>query len=398
MPTEIILPRLHKGQLQVKAERKRRNVIDCGRRWGKNVLLQDLAVETSMIDQAPIGWCAPIYKQVLDDYRTLADILAPVLQRKSGSEMRLELLGGGTIEFWSMDKPDSIRGKKYKRFITNEAGMIPDIVDIRNYILMPTLIDLQGDEYYAGTPKGMNGFFHLYNMTGDSWANWQMPSQTNPHIPASEFEEMRRSMTERAYQQEILARFLEGGGGVFRNVRQAATSEPLEEGIKGHSYTIGVDWGRTEDATVFDVFDENEMREVYIDRMQNTDYKMQRNRLVSLSNRFNGASILAEANSIGQPNIEALQEMDVPVTGFTTTNSTKAQIIQALELAFENGKMQILDEEVSINELMAYQSEKLPSGLIRYGAPVGMHDDTVIAKALAWWSITGGQNWYVLGE
>ena len=398
MPTEIILPSLHKGQLQVKAERKRRNVIDCGRRWGKNVLLQDLAVETSMIDQAPIGWGAPIYKQVLDDYRTLADILAPVLQRKSGSEMRLELLGGGTIEFWSMDKPDSIRGKKYKRFITNEAGMIPDIVDIRNYILMPTLIDLQGDEYYAGTPKGMNGFFHLYNMTGDSWANWQMPSQTNPHIPASEFVDMKRTMTERAYQQEILARFLEGGGGVFRNVRQAAISEPLEEGIKGHSYTIGVDWGRTEDATVFDVFDENEMREVYIDRMQNTDYKMQRNRLVSLSNRFNGASILAEANSIGQPNIEALQDMDVPVTGFTTTNSTKAQIIQALELAFENGKMQILDEEVSINELMAYQSEKLPSGLIRYGAPVGMHDDTVIAKALAWWSITGGQNWYVLGE
>ena len=381
MSTVITLPKLHDGQIQVKNERKRRNVLDMGRRWGKNILLQDLAVET-VTQKAPVGWGAPIYKQVLDDFRNLDDILKPIVTRRSASEMRLEIAGGGVIEFWSLDKPDSIRGKKYKRFIVNEAGMIPNLMDIRNFIIMPTLIDYQGDEYYSGTPKGMNGFFQLYNTTGQDWARWQMSSYTNPHIPASELDSLKDTMTERAFQQEILAQFLDDGGGVFRGVRAAAVLDPLDKG-EGQ-YVIGVDWGRSNDATVFIVIDVNSRHMVAMDRMTDTDYASQRLRLKALSERFNNAIILAEANSIGQPNIEALHNMGLYVQAFQTTNATKAAIIQGLELAFERSDIQILNDELLINELMAYQSEKLPSGLVRYNAPEGMHDDTVMALALAW--------------
>ena len=38
--------------------------------------------------------------------------------------------------------------------------------------------------------------------------------------------------------------------------------------------------------------------------------------------------------------------------------------------------------DVLLGELLAYQAERLPSGLLRYGAPEGSHDDCVIA--LAW--------------
>src|SRR3990167_9532923 len=290
----ITLPKLHTAQMQVKAERKRRNCIDCGRRWGKNVLLQDLAVETSLAHHSPIGWGAPIYKQTLDDYRTLDNILAPVITRRSASELRFDLLGGGSIEFWSLDKPDSIRGKKYKRFIVNEAGFVPKLLDIRNYIIMPTLIDYQGNEYYAGTPKGMNGFFSLYNMTGSDWARWQMPSYANPHIPASELDSLKTTMTERAFQQEILAQFLEDGAGIFRHVRQSATSEPLEVGVPGHQYVIGADWGRANAATAFKVFDIAERREVHSRRLLDTDYASQRLILKALCEKFNGAVVLAE--------------------------------------------------------------------------------------------------------
>ena len=87
---------------------------------------------------------------------------------------------------------------------------------------------------------------------------------------------------------------------------------------------------------------------------------------------------------MGQPNIEALQNMGCYVTAFTTTNATKAGIIQALELAFERSDIALLDDEYQITELTAYQSEKLPSGLVRYGSPEGLHDDTVMALAMAW--------------
>ena len=37
-----------------------------------------------------------------------------------------------------------------------------------------------------------------------------------------------------------------------------------------------------------------------------------------------------------------------------------------------------------LGELLAFQAERLPSGLMRYSAPEGMHDDCVISLALAW--------------
>ena len=344
-------------------------------------MLQDLAIEGSQ--GGHVGWAAPIYKQTLDDYRALDNILSSIVTRRSSTEMRLELVGGGVIEFWSLDKPDSIRGKKYHRFIVNEAGLIPNLLDIRNFIITPTLIDYQGDDYYAGTPKGMNGFFSLYNNNSDDWARWQMSSYSNPHIPAHELDSLKTLMPERAFQQEIMAQFLEDGGGVFRHVREASTLQPAEP-VQGGQYVIGVDWGRSNDSTVFCVMDAGTKRQVAMDRMSDTDYATQRLRLKVLADKYNHAHIIAEANSMGQPNIEALQNMGCYVTAFTTTNATKAGIIQALELAFERSDIALLDDEYQITELMAYQSEKLPSGLVRYGSPEGLHDDTVMALAMAW--------------
>jgi hypothetical protein len=248
---------------------------------------------------------------------------------------------------------------------------------------MPTLIDFAGDEWHSGTPKGMNGFFQLFNTNGEDWARWQMSSYSNPHVPAEELDSLKELMPERAFQQEILAQFLEDGGGVFRRVREASTLQPSEP-IQGGQYIIGVDWGRSNDSTVFSVIDATSRHQVCMDRMSDTDYASQRIRLAALSERYNKAHIIAEANSMGQPNIEALQGMGLYVTAFTTTNATKANIIQELELSFERGDISLLANEYQITELMAYQSEKLPSGLVRYSSPEGLHDDTVMALAIAW--------------
>lgn len=359
-------------------------MIDCGRRFGKNILLQDGAASTALAGY-PVGWGAPTYKMLLDDWKSLTNILAPVTLRRNEQEKAIELHGGGRIDFHSLDNPNAVRGKKYKRFIFNEAAFIPNLADVFNLVVRPTLIDFRGEADIAGTPKGMNGFWQFYNQTGEDWARWKMSSYSNPHVQASELDALKATMSERAFAQEIMAEFLEDGGGVFRGVRNAAlltTAEPVD----GHQYVIGVDWGRTNDATVFSVLDITTRQQVKLDRMTDTDYASQRLRLKALVERYNRAVVMAETNSMGQPNIEALQGMDVYVQGFTTTNATKAQIIQALELAFERQELTLLNDDLQTAELMAYESEKLPSGLVRYGAPEGMHDDTVMALALAWYS------------
>ena len=352
-------------------------------------MLQDGAAVVALAG-SPVGWGAPSYKMLLDDWKSLTNILAPVTIRRNEQEKSLQVVNDGRIEFFSLDNPDSIRGKKFKRFIVNEAAFVPNLLDIFNLVIRPTLIDYKGEADFAGTPKGMNGFWNLFNQQGDDWQHWQMSSYNNPHIEKSELDALKSTMLERAFQQEIMAQFLEDGGGVFRRVHEAAILQH-QEPVTGGQYIIGVDWGRTNDATVFSVFDVASMQQVTLDRMTDTDYALQRTRLKALSDRYNRASIIAESNSIGQPNIEALRGMGLSVQGFTTTNATKANIIQALELAFERGDIKILDNEIQVTELLAYQSEKLPSGLVRYNAPEGLHDDTVMAMAIAWHGLVSGQ-------
>jgi hypothetical protein len=55
-----------------------------------------------------------------------------------------------------------------------------------------------------------------------------------------------------------------------------------------------------------------------------------------------------------------------------------------LMLALEQRKLKILNDPVLISELQAFESTKLPGGGLRYAAPQGMHDDCVMALALAW--------------
>ena len=107
-----------------------------------------------------------------------------------------------------------------------------------------------------------------------------------------------------------------------------------------------------------------------------------------MADRWRVWSIYAEMNSIGGPNVEALQAEGLPVHGFTTTNESKARIVQQLALAFERGEIRIPDDEVLIAELEAFEATRLPSGKWHYGAPSGMHDDTVIALALAYEAAT----------
>lgn len=323
----------------------------------------------------------------------LTNILGPIIEKRSEQEKQLRIVGGGIMDMWSLDNPDAIRGRKYARFIVNEAAFVPNLMDIWNMVIRPTLIDMRGDAYFSGTPKGMNGFWTLFNQTGDDWMRWQMSSYSNPHIPKDELDALKDTMTERAFSQEIMAQFLEDGGGVFRNVMQSATARERSIGEEGKQYTIGADWGRTNDATVFCVIDMQTEECIYMDRMTNTDFAAQRLRLIALAQKFNNAAVLVEQNSIGTPQIEQLQREGLSVTGFITNSASKAQIIDALTLAFEQGRIKIIDNDVLKSELMAYQSERLSSGMVRYNAPDGMHDDCVIALALAWWGGVANRPW-----
>lgn len=321
-------------------------------------------------------------------WRATLRLLQPIIKAISVQDRRFELIGGGIIDFWSLDAPDSARGRKYKRIVIDEAAMIRDLEEAWQEAIRPTLTDFVGDAWFFSTPKGRNFFWSLFQRgpdpLSDDWMSWQMPTTANPYIDPAEVEAARLELPERTFAQEYLAQFLEDGGGVFRRVNEACRATEQTSRIPGHQYVMGVDWGRFEDFTVLSVIDVTTKEQVAIDRFNTIEYQTQLGRLKVLHDRFLPTQIIAEQNSIGIPLIEQMQRDDLPVQPFVTTNSTKAAAIDALSLAFERGDLAILSDPVQMAELLAYDAERLPSGLMRYGAPPGSHDDCVMSLALAW--------------
>jgi phage terminase large subunit-like protein len=392
-------PSLRHDQATIAANPAKTKVLAMGRRWGKTILGGWVTMNVLRLG-GRAAWVVPEYKNGRALWRYAASACASLAQagiyQISKTDRVITSNNGGFFAMYSADNIDAIRSEAFNLVVGDEAARIDG--DGWNDAVRPTLADADGDEILISTPKGLNWFYKEWLMGQNKqsgYASWTAPTKANPNpMIRNAYEMARVRLPERTFSQEWDAMFIEGGT-IFRRVRDASTLQPLEKDADGGQYVIGVDWGRSNDATVFCVMDVKSKCQVFMDRMTDTDYATQRLRLAALSEKFNKALIIAESNSMGQPNIEALQGMGLYVTPFTTTNATKANIIQALELAFERGEITLLDNELQIMELMSYQSEKLPSGLVRYSSPDGLHDDTVMALALAWSTISDNNNWLI---
>jgi hypothetical protein len=368
------------------AQRRRFNVVDCGRRWGKSLLGLDLATDMAL-DAYPVGWFAPTYKDLGESWRDASKLLFPIIKRKNETEKRLELITGGVIEFWSLsDNPDAGRSRKYKRVIIDEAAKAGNLKEAWEGAIRPTLADYQGDAFFFSTPKGLNYFYELYRRDGQpDWKAWQLPTSANPYIVPAEIEAARRDLPDRVFQQEYLAAFLENGA-LFSGVRELSTLARREPDPKDtRQYLIGADWGKRSDRTVFSIWDIAERKEIALHTLGNTMYTVQIAEVVRLAKAYNDALIIGEANSIGDPIIEQIAIAGARVMEFLTTAATKAYGVQSLCLACENKSITFQEDADGLAEmeLFEYQGASL-NGLPKYSAPEGFHDDVVMARVIAY--------------
>lgn len=389
------------GQARILREMRRYNVLDCGRRFGKTDL-GEILIHKPLLAGYPVGWFAPTYKFLDEAWAEIIRMYAPVIKSSNKTEKRIELITGGSLEGWTLDKEGAARGRKYKSVVIDEAAKVNRLMDIFNYDIRPTLIDYQGDAFFLSTPRGLNDFFRLWELAADSpdWMRWQMPTQENPYLSLEEVEEMRASMPDRVVRQELDAEFLEDGS-FFQNVDAACVIEHPDtpEQHKGHRIVAGLDWALSEDFTVLTILCATCGRVVDWWRANRMDFTMQRLFIVDKCDEWH-AMVLPERNSIGAPNIEMLINAGTMVergpdggAGFNTTSSTKAELIQRLATGIEKGELKAPREYA--DELRAYEVT-ITTTNPKFSAPEGQHDDRVISLALAWWKASGQDNWYMI--
>ena len=354
-----------------------------------------IAIEEALRGKT-ILWGSPTYDQCRIGWAEALHALGGI-GKANASRLELSLPNSGRVLFRSLDDPDNTRGHTADGVVIDEAAYCSP--ESWFEVVRPMLIDTGGWAWLIGSPNGHNWYWQEWVRAQDEPSSraWRAPTKgfrtvngtlertvhplENPDISDAEIHQLFGTMLEVTFQQEILAEFTEHEGQVFRNIRPNLYPPP-PEAHTGHRLTMGLDWGQKRDYTAGSIGCSDCMREVEVFHFNATDYPSQRASIKAHWDKWNGPEMLAEANSMGQPNIEQFRVDGVEVRGFTTTNASKAQLIQAMRLAFEQQSWKWLDVPWATNELEAYEMKVTPLGNVTYGAPEGLHDDGVIARAL----------------
>lgn len=421
---EVHLPRPHAAQAQVIREAARFNVLDCGRRWGKTTLGIDRLLRPAL-EGKPAGWFSPTYKMLSDTWRIVRRILAPVTERVSAQEHRLELVGGGSVEMWSLDAPDSARGRKYALVIIDEAAAVRELQEAWEAVIRPTLADYQGGAWFLSTPRGHNYFHELYQRGADpeqpDWASWQMPTRTNPHIAPEEIAAAQRDLPGPLFAQEYEASFLALAEARFNlevvNAALAVCRAPLQgaavpsgietpylslwglprPGVPYVAYTDSAE-GKGRDYTVTVVLEARTLRHVATLRDNTLEPGQHATYADKLGRWFNeafwgvernrGEAVLYVVGQTGYPRVywheESAQTLQQrlagtrPTTrlGFPVTEHTRLGLIDDLAQAIDDRSLQS-DDAVFWRECQSF----VHNDRGRPEAAPGAHDDCVLAIA-----------------
>lgn len=391
------LPALYPLQAEILRHPAQRKVVVAGRRAGKTTLGAIAAAEYLLLgkrvlitsttqDQADAFWDK--LKDWLSDLLTAGDLVKHETRR-----LLTYTPSGGRVRVKTGRHPDTLRGDDADLIIFDECALLDPATWYA--VAAPMLADRDGSALFISTPRAKNWFFHLYQRAVDPinqprWMAWRFPTHANPHLSKRAVAHLQHEMPADLYRQEILAEFLDNVGSVFRQI-VSNVGETVKKPYAG-TFIGGLDWARSNDFTVFLLIDAETRHVVAMDRFNGVDWSVQRNRILKLAQQWQPQRIIAEANSIGGPNIEALQDAGLPILPYTMGGHNKTPLIESLALAFEQHEITIPDDAVLIGELEAYERTiNRYTGRSTYSAPLGMHDDTVIALALAWYGVQHGR-------
>jgi hypothetical protein len=170
---------------------------------------------------------------------------------------------------------------------------------------------------------------------------------------------------------------------LFRNLDEIFSGQERSEPEPGHSYVCGIDLARKFDFTVVTIIDCDSGAVVAGDRFSELSWNVQYGRCSSLYKRFRCSKAFVDATGIGDVAIEELRKLAMDCEGIIFTQQSRKDLLEGLIVACDQ-KQITLPATFAIwrAELEAFECI-LDGSSIKYAAPSGMHDDTVMSLALA---------------
>jgi len=366
----IELPNPHINQQKILDSQARFRVVMCGRRFGKSELSQ-IEIITNALLGKNVAYITPTYQLARVFFERLTQAV-PFQSNKS--ELTIKFPNGGTVDFFTGERLDNLRGRKFHLVVVDEASFIPNLEDGWLNSIRPTLTDYKGRGIFLSTPKGKNFFYSLFLKGGEpDWEAFRFSTYDNPYIDKGEIDDARTQLPEVVFEQEYMANPAENSSNPFGSayIKQCTYSLSTEVPI-----VYGIDLAKAVDWTVIIGLDRNGSV-CHFDRFQK-DWRQTKQTILNL----NKAPILIDSTGVGDPIFEDLQREGLDINGFKFSSTSKQQLMEGLSSAIQQRKISYPDGHI-VNELEVFEYQYTATG-VRYSAPPGFHDDCVMSLALAW--------------
>jgi hypothetical protein len=184
-------------------------ILVAGRRFGKTYLAMVELCRAAWNPGSLVWYVGPTYRQAKRiAWRPLKEMTLPYWKgRPNESDLRIELVTGGTICLRGADNYDSLRGDGLDFLVLDEYASIAR--EAWPEVLRPALADKQGKALFIGTPHGYNHFYDLHREAQNrpDWAVFQYTTEQGGNVSREEIESATHELDERVYRQEFQASF-----------------------------------------------------------------------------------------------------------------------------------------------------------------------------------------------
>lgn len=370
----IELPNPHENQQRILDSKARFRVVMAGRRFGKSELSQ-IEIIINALKGNSVAYITPTYSLA----KVFFDQLAKALPFESNrSELSIKFPNEGSVHFFTGERLDNLRGRKFHLVVIDEASFIPDLENGWLNSIRPTLTDYKGRALFISTPRGKNFFYSLFLKNGETdWEAFKFTTYDNPYIDKTEIDDARTQLPEVVFEQEYMANPAENAANPFGSSYIKQCTFPLSNDVP---IVYGIDLAKSVDYTVIIGLDKNGSVS-YFERFQK-DWRQTK----QVINNLPKIPILIDSTGAGDPIFEDLQRDGALVTGFKFSSTSKQQLMEGLASAIQQRKITFPEGHIT-NELEIFEYNYTSQG-VKYSAPQGFHDDCVMALALAWQHFT----------
>lgn len=321
----------------------------------------------------------------------------------NGSLLEMTFWNGSIIYFKSSES--QLRGISCKRggiMVVDECAFLKS--DIWTSILPFTTVS-KANTLIASTPwtkRGMYYTFYERALSGDPGYHLidTRDYDLSYFISEEQREEYRKILSPQAFRTEIDGEFMDSTSGVFGDY-QSIYAEPEDKDPVWCGIDFSVSVGG--DDTVLTGFNKSKQQCLLYYDNSIADPVQRAEKLADIINSYPSIKkVICETNSMGSTFISIMRrKLKRPniLEEFTTTNSTKKDIIENLVSLIGQKEITLLDDPKQDYEFAIFQLVELKNGNYSYAADTKVQnskDDIVMATAFAAKCFSGSSGTYML--